>query len=758
MLNRLIRLFLYCGVPKDEYNSVKKDAYVSNFRVWKYLHLFIGIAFAALYADNILQSGLTLNSFIRLGMLCYSAAVFYLFSGHVKEDSLAGQLIIYLTMVLLLLITFWLGIRRPDMMAVSFIVMLVLLPMFMIDKPYFMAIVIILSGSIYLFHAKICKSDDVFRGDVINVIAYGLLGIIINAFYNSIRIKEFLLIKKNAEQLVNLNKSMAETEKLSVAMQRMSQALIDVLGDVVEGRDVNSGDHIRRVKGYTNILANRVMKDLPEYGLDDYTVKLMTFTSSLHDVGKISIPDSILLKPGRLTKEEFEIMKTHCEKGCEVLEKMSNHWDREYLDMGLTICRSHHEKWDGNGYPDGLKGDEIPIAAQIVSLADIYDALTTKRVYKDAYSHDMAFEMILKGECGVFSEKLLSCFKSCRDDFRNHAENPGALALPVPKFAVSGKGHSMDDGFVIGIHDDSRTLQEKLRLGEELNVISSLSEDFLYVCYVNQATNEVYRFKADARLASIADSVGKELPSNEKLDRLLNTIIVSEDYGDFRKATDRVSALAELRRNGYISVSFRIRLEDGIHHCRMRMVTDPNNRNDVIIGIMNVDDEHRQELEAIRLQQELEAAKLEMKNREQLQDQLAVINCVSREYDYVCSLNAETMDVTVYRAEPWIRDMFKNLEDIVVSPDVRDRVLKGIVHQDDFARFAAGSMHENVMKGLVTGKGSYHVDYRAYKYGRLIPYQTNYTLDPNDSKRIIIGLRSLEDYVSACSPSLIPTT
>lgn len=215
----------------------------------------------------------------------------------------------------------------------------------------------------------------------------------------------------------------AELENKNKTLNRINEQVIELLGNITEARDVESGEHIRRVKGYTNILANQMMKDWPEYGLTPDIVDLMTSASALHDIGKISIPDAILLKPGRLTPDEFEIMKTHCIKGCEILRKAPEDWSSSYLKISMDICHYHHERFDGRGYPEKLIGDEIPIAAQIVAVADCFDALSSKRCYKDAYGLNTAFEMILNGECGCFSDKIYSSLRACRVDIFNHASD-----------------------------------------------------------------------------------------------------------------------------------------------------------------------------------------------------------------------------------------------------------------------------------------------------------------------------------------------
>ncbi|MBP9997043.1 MAG: response regulator [Lachnospiraceae bacterium] len=186
--------------------------------------------------------------------------------------------------------------------------------------------------------------------------------------------------------------------------------IIDFIGSVVETRDLESGEHIQRVKEYTKVLATSVASLYPEYSLSEHDISVITQASALHDVGKIAIPDSILLKPGKLTPEEYEKMKEHSARGAELIEGSKGMWDEEYSKVTYDICRYHHERYDGKGYPDGLVGEEIPISAQIVSLADVYDALISERCYKDSFSKRQAFDMIVGGECGMFSPKILTCF------------------------------------------------------------------------------------------------------------------------------------------------------------------------------------------------------------------------------------------------------------------------------------------------------------------------------------------------------------
>jgi putative two-component system response regulator len=191
-------------------------------------------------------------------------------------------------------------------------------------------------------------------------------------------------------------------------IRQMNASLIDTLSATVEFRNVESGQHIKR----TRILLRMFMESIQSrYPFTNEQLELISSAGALHDIGKISIPDAVLLKPGKLTEEEFEIMKTHTIKGGEILETLDLLQDKEYFQYCYDIARHHHERWDGGGYPDGLKGDQIPIWAQAAAMVDVYDALTSKRVYKEAFSHEKAVSMILGGECGAFNPLLLDSLK-----------------------------------------------------------------------------------------------------------------------------------------------------------------------------------------------------------------------------------------------------------------------------------------------------------------------------------------------------------
>lgn len=209
-------------------------------------------------------------------------------------------------------------------------------------------------------------------------------------------------------------------ERQAREQEKNSRIVIDIFSRLMEFRSGESEMHfVRRVNTVTELLAEELMKKTDKYKLSWADCSLIETASSLHDVGKAYIDTDILNKPGKLTKEEFEKVKLHTVLGEQMLDGITAYKDEKLLKIAKEICRWHHERYDGSGYPDGLKGDEIPISAQLVSVADVYDALVSKRTYKDAYSHDEAVYMILNGECGSFNPFLLECFKEISEKIRS---------------------------------------------------------------------------------------------------------------------------------------------------------------------------------------------------------------------------------------------------------------------------------------------------------------------------------------------------
>ena len=200
--------------------------------------------------------------------------------------------------------------------------------------------------------------------------------------------------------------------------EKVSNTMISILSHIVEFRNNESGLHVVHIRTITELLLRRLRKKTDRYPLTEADISLISTASALHDIGKINIPEQILNKPGRLTKEEFEIVKTHSAVGEHMLRQIPFNQNEPLVKIAREICRWHHERWDGRGYPNGLKGDEIPISAQVVSLADVYDALTSERCYKAAFDHETALNMIVNGECGAFNPLLLECLMDGADQIK----------------------------------------------------------------------------------------------------------------------------------------------------------------------------------------------------------------------------------------------------------------------------------------------------------------------------------------------------
>lgn len=297
------------------------------------------------------------------------------------------------------------------------------------------------SGLMTRIPVIVITSEDSMENEV-RAFDLGAADIIIKPF-------EPHVVRRRVQNAAELNRHKMHLEEMveeqAVKLRESRDVIMDTLSSVIEHRSLETGQHVLRIRMFTKVLLEDVMRCCPEYELTDRAIGVIAEAAALHDIGKISIPDTILNKPGPLTPGEIQVMRTHTVKGCEILSGLDRMGDREYLQNAYNICRYHHERWDGGGYPDGLKGDNIPICAQAVGVADAYDALTNDRVYKKAIPPEQAVTMILNGECGVFSPKLLECLKNVREQFfrltREYADGSSPkpegrhlpAALPSPR-------------------------------------------------------------------------------------------------------------------------------------------------------------------------------------------------------------------------------------------------------------------------------------------------------------------------------------
>ncbi len=205
--------------------------------------------------------------------------------------------------------------------------------------------------------------------------------------------------------------------------ERRGDLMVDILSHIMEFRNGESGLHILHLRTLTELLLKRLVEKSERYHLSQADISLISTASALHDIGKIAIDEKILNKPGKLTPEEFESMKTHSLVGAKMLKDLPIHQEEPLIKTAYEICRWHHERYDGRGYPDGLSGDDVPISAQIVALADVYDALTSDRVYKKAFSHETAVRMIMEGQCGAFNPLVLECLSDLAGSLEEELHN-----------------------------------------------------------------------------------------------------------------------------------------------------------------------------------------------------------------------------------------------------------------------------------------------------------------------------------------------
>lgn len=268
----------------------------------------------------------------------------------------------------------------------------------------------------------------------------------------------------NTLMLYAKQKALADmVEDQIIERERSVSLMISILSHIVEFRNGESGLHVLHVNTMTELLLRQVVRKTDRYQLTPSDIEAIKMASSLHDIGKISIPEEVLNKPGRLTDEEFALMKQHSQVGYTMLAELPNFEDEPFLQMAAEICRWHHERYDGRGYPDGLSGEDIPISAQVVALADVYDALTSKRVYKDAFSHEEAMRMILNGECGAFNPFLLECLQDIEDEVQRELSTasyaPDATTAALHASTAAAAAVSVDASAQEALAPSTRTLE-----------------------------------------------------------------------------------------------------------------------------------------------------------------------------------------------------------------------------------------------------------------------------------------------------------
>ena len=341
----------------------------------------------------------------------------------------------------------------------------------------------------------------------------------------------FLLAMRQSEMQDLLSDQMFEKEKDNSLM-------IEILSNIVEFRNGESGLHVLHVHAITETILKQLVKKTDKYELSDKDIRLIATASALHDIGKIAIPSEILNKPGRFTPEEYEIMKTHTTEGAGMLENIPFRKDEKLVKISYEICRWHHERYDGDGYPDGLVGDEIPIAAQVVALADVYDALTSERVYKPVIPHEEAVDMILNGECGTFNPLLLECLRDVAPQLKKDLE-------------VMSYGHSTDESL-------RETVQELLKTdGNDVSrrMVKQMEYERLKYKYLADISREItFEYVVSPEMIKLsdwnADSLGLPVtilnPSeNEEWHKVFNKEAFADFLDKLRKTTESNAVVNE---------------------------------------------------------------------------------------------------------------------------------------------------------------------------------------------------------------------
>lgn len=331
------------------------------------------------------------------------------------------------------------------------------------------------------------SSENISKGYNLGVIDY--IGRPYNAEIVMHRVKNTIILYAKQQMLQTI-----VTEQVREAEDNNS-LMVDILSTIVEFRNGESGVHVQRIRIITEILLEALSERYPQYNFTALEIAEISNAAALHDVGKITIPDEILNKPARLTPEEFEIMKGHSEKGARILENIHVGKQGRMLKYATNICRWHHERWDGKGYPDGLVGDEIPICAQVVSIADVYDALVSKRVYKPAHTQERAVQMILDGECGAFNHDLLECFlhvsEVLEDRIRSYEGSPVLLfnAEKITNEIITSKGSFFSSRTVALLEQERIKNQFFASLSNEIQFEYELLTDTVY--FSDKASREL---------------------------------------------------------------------------------------------------------------------------------------------------------------------------------------------------------------------------------------------------------------------------
>ena len=381
-----------CSLCREEYENVKSLVWERNKRTLGITSILAASMGAVLLLVNLLTGSKVLLPY--LFVFCGSLLVCVL-QRLTMRKKVPEQFVIVLCYVQMLMVCIYAGILSVQssnygIPATSIVVFISLLPLSIDDRPVRMYLVMAAESAAYLSASYLLKSRSAFSLDILNVGTFFIIGMVLYG----------VICVRNVREISQ-----------SLRVEKIQQSVISSLATVVEERDENTGEHIQRTSEYVRMLSDAMKADSRYVSVSAEFLNNVQLAAPLHDMGKIRIPDAILNKPGRLTDEEYAVIKRHSAYGAEIIEKTLQVIEEEdYYNVAKNIARHHHERWDGKGYPDGLKGGEIPLEARIMALADVYDALVSKRVYKEAFSKEKACEILREGAGTQFDPDLTRLF------------------------------------------------------------------------------------------------------------------------------------------------------------------------------------------------------------------------------------------------------------------------------------------------------------------------------------------------------------
>lgn len=393
--NIIIKTLLYNGLTKSEYDEVKVHILNRNIKVLKVTSIFcFFMGFIFIFINKLTGSEI----FIPYVVLLSGGVVVFLLRLLVKNKYALGLLTCYLMIGVVFAYAFLLSSNPANraMPATSMIVFLALFPLTVDDRPVRMGSFVLTTAALYLVYSYQFKTPEAFRLDILNTTTFTIVGFI---FY-------LVVCNRNVDEVYQNKK-----------VEKIQRDVISSLALVIEVRDEGTKKHTERTEYYIKILTDHMKHHMKYSEISENFYEDVIAASPLHDIGKIMIPDVILNKPGKLTDEEFEVMKRHSEYGAGIIDKtMKKMENSSYYTIAHNMALFHHERYDGKGYPYGLKGEDIPIEARIMAIVDVYDALVSERVYKQAYSKEMAMQIIHEAKGTQFDSTLAQLFLDALND------------------------------------------------------------------------------------------------------------------------------------------------------------------------------------------------------------------------------------------------------------------------------------------------------------------------------------------------------